>query len=412
MKNQKIIALILASTMVAGSSMMAIAADQTGTTTSTGTLIEHLDREILDVTLPTVSNTFNYNIDPERIINDANKLINGSTVTNVTPNENGVYFANAGTAAVNGTVSSSIAANTGNDYKITVSDLTTNATYIYDGSQWTTDDGTAATVTITVKESDGTTNGTLVNGDKVTVSGAVAAGAGSYSNVSDAVKFEGNNSVDVDVTVAATVTPGSNDIALVADEEALAAATTPALLMTMKVGDSSKAITSTGATSKAKIAGVADNFEVTVDNNNKYKFAAKATPAKAWDSTTVQLVGKTNQKTLPDSTGTAMTVPTIQLTWTITKADPSAYGAWGDDGALWLAKDVSTGFSTTGLTVEVSDGGVRYNSLASGKYNINDAGWVSVTWDNIVEGIGGTEPTGTVYVRITDGSTKYVFENK
>lgn len=410
MKNQKIIALILASTMVAGSSMIAIAADQTGNTTSTGTLIPHLNREIIDVTLPTNTTTvFNYNIDPERIINDANKLINGSTVTTVTPNDNGVYFANAGTAAVNGTISSNIAANTGNNYVITVPDPTKNTTYTYDGTDWKDSDGTTV-AGITVKESDGTTAGTLAANDTITVTGGAAAGQGSYSNTSDAVKFEGKNSVDVDVTVAATVAAGSNDIALVADEEALAAATTPALLMTMKVGDTSKAITSTGATSKAKIAGVADNFEVTIDTNNKYKFDVKSTPTKAWDFTTVQLVGKTNQKTLPDATATAMTVPVITLTWTITKADASAFGSWGD-GSLWLAKDASTGFSTTGLTVEVSDGGVTYNSLAADKYTVNDAGWINITWANIVGGIG-SEPTGTVYVRITDGSTKYVFESK
>ena len=72
----------------------------------------------------------------------------------------------------------------------------------------------------------------------------------------------------------------------------------------------------------------------------------------------------------------------------------------------------STGFSTTGLTVEVSDGGVDYTALATDKYSVNEVGWVSMTWDNIVAGIGGNGPTGIVYVRITDGNTKYVFENK
>lgn len=408
MKNQKLIALILASTMVAGSSMMAIAADQTGNTTSTGTLIPHLDREIIDVTLPTNTTTvFNYNIDPERIINDANKLVDGSTVTNVTPNENGVYFANAGTAAVAGTVSSSIAADTNKDYQVTVSDLATNATYTYDGSAWKDADGNAATVTITVKASDGTTAGTLANGDTVTVSGAVAAGSGSYSNSSDPVKFEGKNSVDVDVTVAATVAAGSNDIVLVEDEEALAAATTPALLMTMKVGANSKAIIPAGTSAKTKIAGVADNFEVTVDSSNNYKYAAKSSPVKAWDATSLQLVGKTNQKDVSDAT---LTVPTITLTWTITKADPAAYGTWSGS-ELWLGKDANTGFSTTGLTVEVSEDATIFNALASSKYNTNDDGWVSISWDNIVEGLGD-EPTGAFYVRITEGTTKYIFTNE
>lgn len=413
MKYRKITALILATAMATGSSMAAFAADA-NSADGTGTMIPHLNREITAVTLPTdtaVATVFNYYVDPEQLIKDAGQLTDGSAVTG---NENGVYFTNAGTAAVNGTVASTIAADTNSDYIVTVSDLTKNAEYKYDGTKWQIkkEDGTYddTTVTIDVKENDNSTSGTLAANDTVTVSGAVAAGSASFSNSSDAVKFEGKNSVDVDVTVTATLdTTGdhSKDIALVADEDALNAASAPALLMTLKVGDNTKAITSAGATAKSKIAGVPDNFEVTVDNGN-YKYAPKANVnAETWKSTTVQLIGKTNKKDVP----AGMTVPKITLTWSMTKADAVAFGSWGDDG-LWLAKDVNTGFSTTGLMVEVSDGGTTYTSLASDKYTVNDDGWVKITWDDIVAGIGGTTPTGTIYVRITDGSTKYVFENK
>lgn len=411
MKCKKLTAFVLAATMVAGSSMAAFAADA-NSADGTGTLIPHLDKEITAVTLPTdtaVATVFDYYVDPEALIKSAGQLTTGTAVTG---NDDGVYFTNAGTAAVAGTVSSTIVADTNSDYVVTVSDLTANAEYKYDGTKWQVKktDGTYedTTVTIDVKESDGSKAGTLAANDIVTVSGAVAAGNASFSSSSDAVEFKGQNSVDVDVTVSATLdTTGdhSKDIALVADADALASATTPALLMNLKVGNDTKAITSAGTTAKAKIAGVPDNFEVTVDNNN-YKYAPKANVnASTWKSTTVQLIGKTNQMDVP----TGMTVPKITLTWTVTKADPAAYGVWSDE-SLWLAKNANKGFSATGLTVEVSDGGTIYKALTADKYSVNEDGWISITWANIVAGLGD-DPAGTVYVRVTDGTTKYVYSN-
>lgn len=230
-----------------------------------------------------------------------------------------------------------------------------------------------------------------------------------YSSSSDEVEFEGKNSVAVDVSVKAEVTAsaGGKDIALVADDAALTAATTPALLMNLTVGTETKAITSDGATAQAKLEGVPDNFAVTVEGG-AYKYSAKA-DATGWKTTTVKLSGKTNNMDVPSD----MTAPQIKLTWTVAKhedyTDATAHGNWSG-GSLWLAKDASTGFSTTGLVVEVSDGGTTYQTLASDKYSINDAGWVSTTWENIVAGIG-SEPAGTAYVRITDGTTRYVFVN-
>lgn len=214
--------------------MTVLAADANGAT-GTGESIGHVDKEVTTVTLPTdtgVANVFNYYVDPERVIDLAGSLKDG---TSVTKNADGVYFVNKG--------------DSGN----------------------------------------------------------------SYSSSSDAVEFEGKNSVDVDVSVAATVTAGAKDITLVADDAALAAATTPALLMNLKVGSETKAITSDGTTAKAKLAGKAENFEVKVDSG-AYKYAAKD-GATGWEKTTVQLSGKTNQKDVPSD----MTAPTIALTWTIAK---------------------------------------------------------------------------------------------
>ena len=326
MNFKKVMAGTLAATMIVGSSMMAFAADQTGSASGTGTSVGHVDKEVLTVTLPTnTDNVFNYWVDPERVIDMAGSLADGTAVTE---NADRVYF----------------------------------------------------------KQSDNT-----------------------YASSSSDVEFEGKNSVAVDVSVTAAVTAVSEDtdIVLVADEEALTDATTPALLMKLTVGSETKVITPEGATAKAKLDGMPDNFEVKVEGG-AYKHSAK-TDAAGWAKTAVKLSGKTNSMDVPSS----MTAPQIDLTWTISKhedfTDATAHGNWSG-GKLWLAKDASTGFSTTGITVEVSDGGTTYVVLASDKYEINSTGWVSTTWNNIVAGIG-SEPTGTVYVRVTDGATRYVFEN-
>lgn len=156
------------------------------------------------------------------------------------------------------------------------------------------------------------------NDDGVYFKNTSTSGNDVYTSTSDAVKFEGKNSVDVDVTVTAAVesSEGGKDITLVADEEALNAATDPALLMNLIVGSDKKAITSDGATASATIAGVKGNFEVTVSDND-YVYGATS-DAEEWNSTTVQLSGKTNEVNVPDGEK-AMTAPTIKLTWTIAK---------------------------------------------------------------------------------------------
>ena len=331
MRSKKIMALVLAATMVAGSAMTVFAADANGAT-GTGTLLPHVDREVVTVTLPTdaaVQSVFNFTVDPEQIIKDAGQMTgDGATVTG---NEDGVYFKNTG-SAVPGTVTSNIAADTDQDnpYVITVN-TSKNAEYKYDGSKWQekgTDGSYSDTSeTITVKKADGS-EGTLANNDTVTVSGAVAAGAVSYSSRSDAVEFKGQNSVDVEVKVTAKVeasAANAKDIVLVADQAALTASQTPALLMTLKVGTDEKAITTAAGTNgveaKATIAGVPENF-ITKPNDNGdayvYEMKDDADPTK-WKSATVQLIGKTNKVSVPTDAN-AMTAPKIELTWTVEKS--------------------------------------------------------------------------------------------
>lgn len=344
MKNKKILALILAATMAAGSSMTVFATQPTtGTIESEGTSYDHVDQEVIAVTLPTsttLATVFDYYADPEGTIKSAGQLLNGTAVT---VNNDGVYFTNAGSAAVNGNAVYTSATNTGN-YTVVVDDLTVNETYTYDGTtdnQWEDSEGNAASVAITITD-DNNNNAvvTPANGDKVVVSGGSAAVSAGYSSTSDTVIFEGNNSVDMDVTVAATVdnTNAAKDITLVADEDALAAATGPALLMNLKVGTETKAITTEGVTAKAMIAGVPSNFKMVPNAaGTQFEFGLKdAADLTAWNSTTVQLSGKTNDKDIPAGAG-AMTVPKITLTWTIAKHVSGPQVTMTDDGVITMS---------------------------------------------------------------------------
>lgn len=535
MKLRKIMAGTLAATMVTGSGITAFAA---GGATGSGTSFDHMDTEITSVTLPTdaeVATVFNYYVDPERAVNSAKKLADG---TSVTPNDEGVYFKVAdGAAAEEGTdasvtgysiggVTSGLAVTVPTDTKSATLKYLTIAQDTMDADGWydETDPAnpvlvsgvtvtgnvnaalaTGDTITITPKagatdasvasysiggESTGFTvtgvpadttltsltymtvaadsvaadgwyeeetdasNPTLVSGISVTKAAAPASGdtinitpatdgtaatGGAYANSSKAVAFSGMNSVDVDVSVKASVTAGQKDIALVEDEDALAAATAPALLMQLRVGPDPdaavgaseddgttestadiKAITSSedGTTAKATIAGRPNNFTADTDNG-KFVYQVRTdtdtenggTALEPWDSTTVQLVGKTNEAQIPDGAG-SMTAPTIELTWTVGKhetapnyTDEAGYSSWSD-GTLSLAVAEDTNFSSGALTVDISADGETYDTFASDKYTITDEYKVTTTWANIIAALGDDTLTAA-YIRVTDGTTRY-----
>lgn len=540
MKLRKLMAGSLAATMVIGSGTTAFAADGA---TGTGTSFEHMDTEITSVTLPTddaVNGTFNYYVDPERAVNSANKLADGTAVT---ANDDGVYFKVAdGTAAEEGTdasvtgysiggVTSGLTVSVPDDTKsstlkyMTISEDTMDADGWYDeadpadpvlvsgvtvSGEVTVTPVTGNTITVTPAVS-GTSdaavasysiagaasglkvtipadlavttltymtaamdsvaadgwyaatanpdNPSLVSGVSVKKDAAPASGdtititpatdgtpatGGTYASSSKAVAFSGMNSVDVDVSVSAAVTAstGEKDIALVEDEAALEAATTPALLMQLRVGpdpdaasgasedDSTtestadvKAITSSGATAKAMIAGKPDNFKADTENG-KFVYKVRTdtdtdnggTALDPWGSTTVQLIGKTNEAQIPDGAN-SMTAPTIDLTWTIGKhevqttptyTDETGYGSWSD-GTLSLAAAEDTNFSSETLAVEISADGETYDTLASDKYTVTGEYKVTTTWANIIAALDD-ETLTTAYIRITDGTTRYTIE--
>ena len=321
MNLRKLMVGTLAVTMVLGSSMTVFAEEQTGNATGTGTSVGHLDKEVLTVTLPTgTDNTFDYYVDPERVIDLAGHLTDNTAVTK---NADGVYF----------------------------------------------------------KNKDNT-----------------------FSSSSDAVEFVGKNSVDVDVSVKAEVnaTAGDKAIALVKDDAALTEATTPALLMNLTVGTETKAITSEGATAKAEIKGVPDNFEVKVEGG-AYKYTAKAdADASSWKKTTVQLSGKTNQKDVTSD----MTAPQIKLTWTIGKhVDSYASASTMSASSNSVTLSLPDGVTLSKAEITHADG---TNAIAlSNQYTLNGS-VLTVPADNITAWLGLNPAYTKLVLTFSDGKSETI----
>lgn len=254
-----------------------------------------------------------------------------------------------------------------------------------------------------------------------------------YSDTSDAIEILNKSSYDIDVAFSVKVELPEG-VTMVESEDALKTAKTPSIYLEMKEEDATAAVVLKEGDNVAAIknvAGVAEDasnsatgkgYYIKADTSGStrtytYELGSGFVDADDAEKASYKLKGKCDSTSdwsainaLADDKKNVKTT----IVWSAKKhedyTDTTASGNWSG-GALWLSKDGSTGFSTTGLSVEVSDGGTTYTTLASDKYNVNDAGWVSLTWDSIVSGIGN-EPTGNAYVRVTDGSTRYVFENK
>lgn len=101
-KLKKGIAVALTATMVVGSGLTAFASDTTpttpggtGTSTGTGSSEGHLDKEKLNVVLPTIasgSTPFNYTMDPERLIQETNGVKYEDFTFPAVDSDTGVYF--------------------------------------------------------------------------------------------------------------------------------------------------------------------------------------------------------------------------------------------------------------------------------------------------------------------------------
>lgn len=97
-KTKRVMAVVLAATMVLGSSLTAFADEPvtSGGTNGAGTSEGHVNKHVISVTLPIIpdgSTPFAYTMDPERLVTETNatKYATGSTFTD-SAKTNGVYF--------------------------------------------------------------------------------------------------------------------------------------------------------------------------------------------------------------------------------------------------------------------------------------------------------------------------------
>ncbi len=96
MKSKKILAIVLATSMMLGSSITALADGTSGGTNGEGSSEGHVDKKVINVVLPTVpeaSTPFAYTMDPERLITatSAAKYAEGTTFPEA-EGDTGVYF--------------------------------------------------------------------------------------------------------------------------------------------------------------------------------------------------------------------------------------------------------------------------------------------------------------------------------
>lgn len=251
-----------------------------------------------------------------------------------------------------------------------------------------------------------------------------------YTGTSDAIEILNKSSYDIDVAFSVKVELPEG-VTMAESEDALTSAKTPSVYLEMKEAEDSTATAlkvGDNAAAVKKVDGVAEDannsatgkgYYINADTSGStrtytyklgsgftntdakkasYTLSGKCDSISDWSAVNALDADKKNVKTT--------------IVWSAKKHEDvtAAHGSWSGS-TLWISKDADTGFSTTGLTVEVSDGGTTYTALTSGQYSVSDAGWVSITYNNLVAGLGSA-PTGTLYIRVTDGTTKYVFENQ
>lgn len=139
-----------------------------------------------------------------------------------------------------------------------------------------------------------------------------------YENTSKKLTVTNMSSHDINlkVTAKAADTNASTDIVLA--ESSTIEGTTPKLYLGLNVGSDTKAISTTESSITTRVAGKAENFEVTVkeDGGNKvYAYEEKA-GATGWATTDISMTGACNAATVTDT----LTAPQITVTWEFEEA--------------------------------------------------------------------------------------------
>ncbi len=320
MNAKKVLAMVLATTMVVGSSMTVLAESSEGTTAGTGAVEGYVDTDVFQVVLPTET-SFSFIIDPQGLIA-------------------------ATTAAA------------------------------YSGSTF------ESGATLFFANTDGTYD---------------------YSSTSDTYTITNKSSVDVDVTVAATLT--DYDGIEVSDSSTFASSN-PAIYLALVSGDTTTAIAESDDKASATLTGSADEapdgaYSITY-SEGKYSYTLDTANEYDFDTYTFNLIGASNANA--DWSDLTEAAPTVSVTWTVTEhVDAPTFTA-----------------TSTGLTYTTGSGDAALESITSimltlnGKafdgYNANGTAWSAATDE---EGVITFDTKYTAYYTdTTNGYTATVtYEN-
>ncbi|WP_026513729.1 hypothetical protein [Butyrivibrio sp. LB2008] len=246
-KTKKMMAVALSATMVLASSLTAFAEEpvKTGNTEGAGTSEGHVEKELLNVVLPTIAEgatPFSYTMDPERLVQATNKAAHEGKTFPDKDSDKGVYF---------------------------------------------------------------------------------LAAADTYANTSETLTVTNKSSCAIDLTVKvqAVASAGGKDIGLATDDETLTDGDKPLLYLGLNVGDETTVVSGTEQTVTNKIEGVAENFEVAVDDGGDYVYQQKSGAAdNSWKKIDLNMEGAVGELPITSET----TAPTVKVTWSWDKAATDA----------------------------------------------------------------------------------------
>jgi hypothetical protein len=366
---KRIAAFAMASVMVFGSTMTAFAdgPSVTGSGSSTG----HMDRSAaVNVVFPTElasSNPFNFIMDSERLIREANLAYKDSTVT-LTPeeeNDTGVYFQTFAyeavtglTDAVEGTDVTAFYEKSGNTYSKTQDTNAQSGTTYYEITgaasfavgESLEQSGDDYVVTTDAAEDPGKTyyTATEKTGLTVAVAGSdvssyyerggesgsyvytkttdtnaqsgktyyeVNTDTKAYDNTSTALTVTNKSAVSIDISATAKAVGGTMALA----ESSEVSNENLELYLGITVGEDTKTISTEDVKATAKVEGVEANFQAvphyTESNGTKtydgtYDFVVKDN-ATGWKTTNISMTGAVSEAQNTSN----LTAPTVNVTW-------------------------------------------------------------------------------------------------
>lgn len=177
--------------------------------------------------------------------------------------------------------------------------------------------------------------------------------ADGYDSTSDTLQVINKSSDAIMLSVKVKATAAESDPITLGTTSSTEVADTASLYLALNVGDTEQAVSTTEATVTKKVAGVADNYEVTYDEEDGYAFTVKST-ADTWKAMNISMTGAVTQ-----SSAKNVNPPTLTVTWSF------ALPATDDEKAADVATD-AVNYSTTPTVASASASSV----VVGGNVNI------------------------------------------